>query len=115
MIEEWMPTSNLVDAGELHNYWYVQGFDGFRKKGVDGNRCDQFRVVWEPSVFAADALYPDELPEVNGLPWARSDYDWQPARDFSSYKNDPFLGPQMVLLREGGGVVGGGGVVEGLE
>jgi hypothetical protein len=86
-----------------------------RKASMEIVVMNEFRVVWEPRVFESDYDFPDELPEVKGLPWDRSDYDWQPASGFLRQKNDPILGPQMVLLRESGGAVGNGGVVEGLE
>jgi hypothetical protein len=102
-------------SGEDDDYFEIQGFDGFRKRGAAGNSKSEYRVVWAPRVLAADTRFPELLPEVIGLPWDRSDKDWLPASEFrgAKYMNDPIMGPLLRLLKSGG-VVGGGIGVEGL-
>lgn len=111
----WLPTSNVWDDND--ETFVIEKFDGFRKKGVDGAKKDQFHVIWEPRIFAADLDFPDELPEVKGLPWDECDEDWVSATDYMrEYKKNKVENAEIIqqleLLKIGGT---GGVVVGGLE
>jgi len=126
LFREWLPTSNTWDSRrDRDETFVVEKFDGFRKKGVDGARKDQFHVVWAPRIFAADVEYPEELPECRGLPWdvdENESTDWVDAKTYMTiYKrnkdeNAEFLKQFECLMN--GGVMDGVGVgvgVGGLE
>jgi hypothetical protein len=112
MYQEWLPTSNHFDYNwNANEKFALEKFNGFRRRGVDGAKTDQYHVVYVPRFFAADIDFPEELPEVIGLPWAEYDEDWVEARPYErSYRNDKRITEQLGLLRRGvvGCVVVGG-------
>jgi hypothetical protein len=117
LFEEWLPQSNLWE--DPNEAFVIDKFDGFRKKGVDGCKKDQFHAVWEPRFFAADDEFPDELPGVLGLPWDDCDEDWVDAKAYlTMYKRNKIENAEIIEHLErlkSGGVVGGVGGVGGVE
>jgi hypothetical protein len=60
--------------------------------------------------------FPDELPEVKGLPWEESEEDWVKATAYyGMYKNDPVFWTQMKYLKQSVEQVGVGVEVGGAE
>jgi hypothetical protein len=99
LFREWLPTSNVWDNRD--ESFVIEKFDGFRKRGVDGAKADQFHVVWKPRVFAADVDFPNELPEVLGLPWDEYDEDWMSARSLmTNYKRKKEENKEIIGLLE---------------
>ena len=51
-------------------------------------------------------MLPEELPEVNGLPWDQCDEDWVKASDYERiYRRDPIIKSRLAFLK-GCGVLG---------
>ena len=96
----WLPTSNIWDDPD--ETFVIQSFDGFRKRGIDGAKADEFHVIWKPRIFAADEDFPDELPEAQGLPWSESDdLDWMNAKTMlASYKRNKVENAVIIGLLE---------------
>jgi hypothetical protein len=107
LFQEWLPTSNVWDDPD--ETFAIEKFDGFRKKGVDGAKKDQYHVVWEPRIFDADEDFPDELPAARGLPWDESEDDWVGAKDYMAiYKKKKVENAELIVQLEllKSGVVG---------
>ena len=72
-IEEWMLTSNVFDQiRDAEEEFIISSIADCRKK----RNGFQYLVIYEPRVLSADEDFPEEFPEVKGLPWVVTEDDW---------------------------------------
>jgi hypothetical protein len=77
LIGEWLPNSNTYDeTRDKDEMFEVEAISGYRcEKGLTNRKVDQYVVIYKSRVYPADSEYPEELPEVIGLPWPTT--NWQ--------------------------------------
>jgi len=65
-IDEWLPTSNYYDkVRDRDELFEIQSIDRYSKVG----RKERYLVRYELRVFPADIDFPEDLPQIQGLPW----------------------------------------------